>query len=351
MQRARYTVITIAGGDVTTLLENFLAQHSSILDAPLHVFCLDDAMLSTCHRLSHSQPPSTFRQMLRCVRPRCCTASQGRLRANFRNLTDDARVREATLTYKHEALLATLKSTQAPTILLDLDALILRRGCFETWLAMPGDIVVQMGGAPGCPYGEPFTTLGLGVNTGAMLVRPTAGAIALLEALVRMRGATSASAFPYVHHCHEQELLVSALLAADPIWRRFPFELSLRFGGPAKFGRTPTLSSSTAELGWLMDQRGRAADPWLHAPFVSTRTPLVVRFLNYSQWAGGPRPIKLTPRVSKNQSSPQLVFAGAGGFGYTVAKAREQQLCLFHAVALGSRREESFKRLGVWHIK
>ena len=39
--------------------------------------------------------------------------------------------------------------------------------------------------------------------------------------------AWASRAFPYRHHCYEQELMVMVILAADPQWRRFPFEMSL----------------------------------------------------------------------------------------------------------------------------
>jgi len=61
--------------------------------------------------------------------------------------------REATLAYKFQAALDTLINTREPVILLDLDALVLRRECFDEWLAHPEDVVLQVGGAPGCPSG------------------------------------------------------------------------------------------------------------------------------------------------------------------------------------------------------
>ena len=59
------------------------------------------------------------------------------------------RLREAVLTYKLVAVAETLASVAAPVFLLDLDAFVLRRECFDEWLQCGESMVVQPGGAPG----------------------------------------------------------------------------------------------------------------------------------------------------------------------------------------------------------
>ena len=71
---------------------------------------------------------------------------------------------EATLVYKlqaaHEALSACLRRRQiwstvltlvAKVIVLDSDALVTSRACFDEWTAHREDVIAQVGGAPGCP--------------------------------------------------------------------------------------------------------------------------------------------------------------------------------------------------------
>ena len=62
---------------------------------------------------------------------------------------------EAVLMYKLQAAWREAQRTEqdlrgASIILLDIDALVLRRSCFEEWYAFPEAIVAQAGGCPGC---------------------------------------------------------------------------------------------------------------------------------------------------------------------------------------------------------
>lgn len=52
------------------------------------------------------------------------------------------------------------------------DAVVLRAGCFDEWLAHRHDFVVQMGGCPGCTGGA-CRRMGFAINAGVMLFRRT----------------------------------------------------------------------------------------------------------------------------------------------------------------------------------
>ena len=121
-------------------------------------------------------------------------------------LTDKNRmqlIREATLTFKLVAAAEMLVETAAPVFLLDLDAFVLRRGCFSEWLEYSESIVAQPGGSPGCPTGAVFDTLGFSINTGVMLFRPEA--IHFLRHLLSRR--SSRGGFLYQNHCCEAATL------------------------------------------------------------------------------------------------------------------------------------------------
>ena len=447
----RATVITVAGGQqVTDLLNNFILNHARLQVAlPLQVHCLDANILTACRTFA----ALAHLQQVICLRARCCTAADGRLPVSLMPALPADQVkelkREAMLTYKLKAALDTLLSTHAPVILLDLDALILRAGCFDEWLRLPDDIVLQVGGHPGCPANWPFKALGLGLNTGAMLVRPSAawllsaalsmrqgrrypGALSALQGPVSsgtaIRGyptgpqAWASHAFPYRHHCYEQELMVMAILAADPQWRRFPFEMSLSLSPAPYHNLHPRiargtrgsnswrhfmsqhsaqhlhlhsqlqqgLSASRAQEDWqflignaLHDDRIMAADEALRPTASSLDSVLLLRFLNYSRWAGGMKAITVTsgllgPAVTSARdlvhdaassrgharapeaaldTSPKIRKAGhgfepaqttafPGGHGSST-----DRLCLFHAVGLqGERRVEALRRMGLWRV-
>lgn len=445
----RATVVTVAGGKVTDLLNNFIINHARLHVAfPLLVHCLDENVLTACRTFA----ASVHSQQVLCLRARCCTAADGRLPVSLMPALPADQIkeleREAVLTYKLKAALDTLLSTHAPVILLDLDALILRAECFDEWLRIPDDIVLQVGGHPGCPANWPFKTLGLGLNTGAMLVRPSAawllsaalsmrqgrrypGALSALQGPVSsgtaIRGsptgpqAWASRAFPYRHHCYEQELMVMVILAADPQWRRFPFEMSLSLS-PAPYhnlhpriargarGSTRSwrhfmsqqraqhqghqlqqdLGASRAQEDWqflignaLHDDRIMAADEALRPTASSLESVLLLRFLNYSRWAGGTKAITVTsgllgpaiasardlhdaagarghgaPPEAALDTSPKIRKAGHGfepaqatAFPGGATRSSTDGLCLFHAVGLqGERRVEALKRMGLWRV-
>jgi len=384
---------------VSDLLHNFIAHARQVyVSLPIDIHCLDSESLASCWLFTGEK--HGVRTGIRCVRASCCSASQGRVpysalvRDTHQAPSLEAREmelrREATLAYKFQAALDTLINTREPVILLDLDALVLRRECFDEWLAHPEDVVLQVGGAPGCPSGWPFKVLGVGLNSGAMLIRPSAAW--LLSAALSLReqqqpvalGDTlpparvlphSSTLFPYVAHCYEQELLVFAVLAADPLWRRFPFELSLMLGERSVSSR---LGSRGSWRAFAPDERHTPRWQIVERTLRASRLShvLSMRMLNYSRWAGGPKPIRITSGLlgrslhshnatAEQETTPRTdmtaeygfkpaqarVFPGAGGVAYSAAQAARDSLCLFHAVDLGARRVEHLKRLGLWYLK
>ena len=74
----RATVITVAGGQqVTDLLNNFILNHARLQVAlPLQVHCLDANILTACRTFA----ALAHLQQVICLRARCCTAADGRLR-------------------------------------------------------------------------------------------------------------------------------------------------------------------------------------------------------------------------------------------------------------------------------
>lgn len=213
---------------------------------------------------------------------------------------------EAVLVYKLRAAAEVLRTAKVPVIVLDLDAFVLRRGCFDEWLAQPASIVMQLGGAPGCPPGWPFTSLGVGFNTGAMLLRPAA--LPFVRALLRMRE-PGWSEFPYQSHCYEQELFTIGVLAYNPRWRQFPAELALT-GTPntAMVGASDRIRLATyylqQEVHGTSANRPRARPPhtvishtvnpkllqaksWAPGAESLQIPPLTLQLLNYSRWSGG----------------------------------------------------------------
>lgn len=124
-----------------------------------------------------------------------------------------------------------------------------------------------------------------------------------------------------------------AILAADPQWRRFPFEMSLSLSPAPYHNLHPRiargtrgsnswrhfmsqhsaqhlqlhsqlqqgLSASRAQEDWqflignaLHDDRIMAADEALRPTASSLDSVLLLRFLNYSRWAGGTKAITVT---------------------------------------------------------
>ena len=70
----RATVVTVAGGKVTDLLNNFIINHARLHVAfPLLVHCLDENVLTACRTFA----ASVHSQQVLCLRARCCTAADG----------------------------------------------------------------------------------------------------------------------------------------------------------------------------------------------------------------------------------------------------------------------------------
>ena len=260
---ASASVITVAGGErFVPILQNAILHMRSLRDAPpLHVHCLDDKVWSACTNLSDAN--------VHCVRPStCCLPEHGRIAPSAR-VGPHYNHLEALLTYKLVAVKAQLAATGRPVILLDADALVLRGGCFDEWLAYNEDIVMQTGGPPGCPD-EAFRPMGFGLNTGAILVRP--GAARWLKSTLAMRD----RGYPYNHVCFEQELFVTAVKRARPMWRAFPEVLVLR-----------------------PQRDGHRYDP----------PAITLRLLNFSRWtsigpSGGPIRIARSPNGLPNEPPP-----------------------------------------------
>ena len=109
----------------------------------------------------------------------------------------------------------------AKVIVLDSDALVTSRACFDESTAHSEEVIAQVGGAPGCPswaYGE----LAFNINSGAMLLRGAA-AVALLAGALALRPHAGSKRLGYASHCYEQELL-NRLIATNgrARWLDFP---------------------------------------------------------------------------------------------------------------------------------
>ena len=114
----------------------------------------------------------------------------------------------------------------AKVIVLDSDALVTSRACFDQWTAHREEVIAQVGGAPGCPswtYGK----LGFNINSGAMLLRGAA-AVALLAGALALRPHAGSKRLGYASHCYEQELL-NKLIATNgrARWLDLPNTLAL----------------------------------------------------------------------------------------------------------------------------
>ena len=246
------SIVTIANMFVLDYLRNFVAHHVRLgQSAPqLHVFNLDNESFQLCSDLVTElrRQHCSLHNSVACHRPDCCTDADARGVASGWKAMRSAeqrlqRLREAVLTYKLVAVAETLASVAAPVFLLDLDAFVLRRECFDEWLQYGESMVVQPGGAPGCPTGSTFEIMGFSINTGAMLFRPEAERFLRAVLLQRSTG----HGMEYQNHCYEQELFVRGVLDAQPSWIDFPSLLHLT-----------------------------GADD------------LSMRLLNYSRWAAGP---------------------------------------------------------------
>ena len=151
------------------------------------------------------------------------------------------------------------------------------------------------------------------------------------------------------------------------------------------------LGASRAQEDWqflignaLHDDRIMAADEALRPTASSLDSVLLLRFLNYSRWAGGTKAITVTsgllgpaiasardlhdaagarghgaPPEAALDTSPKIRKAGHGFEpaqaatfpGGATRSSTSDGLCLFHAVGLqGERRVEALKRMGLWRV-
>jgi hypothetical protein len=88
----------------------------------------------------------------------------------------------------------------------------------KTLLNRPEDILVQIGGAPGCPHST-FRKLHVGINTGLIVVKPWA--VPFIRQINRYE------VDKFEHHCHEQELF-NKFVAEHGTWVKFPSKMMVQ---------------------------------------------------------------------------------------------------------------------------
>ena len=148
----------------------------------------------------------------------------------------------------------------AKVIVLDSDALVTSRACFDEWTAHREEVIAQVGGAPGCPswtYGK----LGFNINSGAMLLRgaPACGAA---RRCARLASACRQQAPGLRDPCYEQELL-NKLIATNgwARWLDFPNTLALEM--PQGAGNLTIRLLNTTRWPQLLD--GKPTTPHINS--------------------------------------------------------------------------------------
>ena len=257
---------------------------------PIEPQCLDDETFVNCSAFASAARPYA---RIRCVRADCCDASDGRLL-------------EQLLNYKWVAASRHIARTGGAAIVLDVDALVLSQACLDEWTSYPEPFVSQIGGAPGCPPYD-YNRLGVGINSGAVLLRPAA--LPLVDGLLALR---DEPAWRYKHHCFEQELLNAYVVRrATPRWLDFPQLLEL----------------------------GGAHGPSARVAGAKGTEGLRLRFLNFSRWPGGVRAARLGRRTEPASKVSWESWAPAA------------DACIFHSVADGRlKAEKAWAARGLWHL-
>ncbi len=279
-------IVLSANARYLSMLRNAMRHYALMPGAPaLAVHCLDSVTHVTC--LQDSQG----RADVRCVQvPALNISRYGKV--------------EALLMYKLQAVRdELLRLPQGRSaLLLDVDALILSRPCFDEMNAYPESIVAQAGGCPGCTD-RICQALGAVFNTGAMLLRPSA--LQLLEPMLGKWEAHRNAGGQYSHHCFEQEAFNNAVSAAKPQWLAFPERVVLR---------APALGN------------------------------LTLRMLPISRWPAG---LKL--RTLKMRYNGSLYRLNQGGIPSGDVSWRNST-CVLHAIGEGVQANATFMRHGLWHL-
>ena len=312
------SILTFADAGYAYLLLNALTHRARSAPwslPPLIAHCIDDAAFARCAAAALALPAAGAV----CVRaPPCCSASFGLVgerqdHGRAGGGSERARTLEALLVYKLQAVLAQLRRTGLPVIMLDADALVTHASCYERWLSYPEELVTQVSPLTGCPRWV-ATRLGTTVNTGASLWRPGGGA-ALLERALRLREASGPRGYPYLHHCYEQELVNAALHAASPTWQHFPHVLAL--SGPP---------------------------------------PMRVRLLNFTRWFslidGKPYGLTLDDRLGRNITCKPAPACGivrrARFVPAGLSRRARDATCLIHVV--GKKSNATWRARKLWYL-
>ena len=124
--------------------------------------------------------------------------------------------RKSVLLYKLIALKRVLEAYNETTILLDKDAYFKNHWCVNTLLNRSEDVVVQIGGPPGCPHS---TFNKLHINTGLLAVKPWA--LTLIQNIIRFH------VNKYEHHCYEEEVF-NQFVAKHGQWITFPSNMTVQ---------------------------------------------------------------------------------------------------------------------------
>lgn len=248
----------------------------------LAVHCLDEETSAMCLQHAHEK-------RLRCVRaPALSISHHGRA--------------EAILMYKLQAARREAQQAEASgrsILVLDVDALVLSRACFDEWFSYPEAIIAQAGGCPGCTD-RICHSLHAVFNTGVLLIRPAA--FGFLDRMVTLWEARRGEHRLYRHHCFEQEWFNDRVAAAQPRWLEFPRRVALQ--------REPTHHTSAA--------LPRALARWREAQ--GAHVPL--------QWHGD---------LAASGRHP----AGDPNWRHST--------CVLHLISEGRRANVTFAKYGLWH--
>ena len=174
---------------------------------------------------------------------------------------------EAIGIYKMRATIRHLKEQASPVVLMDADAMVLDRACFDELFAYEEDMVAQMEGHLACPAAVE-ESIGFTINTGMILFRPSM--LAVLELLVELRDnqtCTQAAdwmrhehsritcprnesqgtriGYRYRAHCSDQEILNTIVRFSRPHWTTYGSVLQFT---PTRYVSTPHLARSKQTL-------------------------------------------------------------------------------------------------------
>ena len=302
----------------------------------LVIHCMDETFYAECNGLllrNFSGMP------WRCHRADCCTASQGMY---WKSILPKNALNEAIGIYKQRATIQHLKEHDSPVVLMDADAMVLARACFDELFAYDEDMVAQMEGHLACPASAE-QSLGFTINTGMIMFRPAM--LGVLELLVELRdNATCVQPGPwksheesrtscpgshvgyrYRAHCSDQEILNTIVRGSHPRWTTYGSVLQFT---PARAWATPRLMSSKRDLSVRMLDANR----WRFA--FSTSQNVSAKFHKLRVRTVGEADARMDVRYFPFPRGPQ----GPG-------------VCLAHAAGLNSQAKIPIMRnRGVWYL-